>query len=242
MNHKIAIGRRFHPLSRLSNCVSIQDIGSYENIINCNIGLCHDERKLISSIADDSANAEIGHQFIKPKYMKDGRHPTHKEKLENILVKNVFQQSQTQYSAELMLDGDNEFLLDHVNGVHIPGLVFVEATRQVAMTIFHTFLQDSEEDVYFVLNDIHSQYLGFAFPIKTTAEAEMTVTSPSGNQFNITLAYHQNNKVIVRSEANFTVHPKARFSRFEMRAAENAMKQQLNQLLEEQKENACEIV
>ncbi|PSU32185.1 hypothetical protein C9I99_18420 [Photobacterium lutimaris] len=59
--------------------------------------------------------------------MKDGRHPTHKEKEENILVNYVSQRTKTQYFAELMLDGNNEFLLDHVNGVHIPGLVFAES-------------------------------------------------------------------------------------------------------------------
>ncbi|WP_170111787.1 AfsA-related hotdog domain-containing protein [Photobacterium frigidiphilum] len=228
MQHKLAIGERFRSLCEIENCIDIKDIKNNEHslIYSNGFGLNKDELNHIEKHTNFiSSNQKSG--FISKEYTKDNNHPTHKHRDENILVKHLFQKGNEEYTADLCLDGRNEFLLDHVNGVHIPGLVFIEATRQIAMSIFHIYVQPDEDDVYFVLNEISSSYLGFAFPIDTKAQAHLALICEKTNQYLITISFSQNDKTIVHSKAAFTIHEKKRFSLFEKKSAQKAIKKQI---------------
>lgn len=241
MKHKLAIGERFRALCEIEGCIDIKRIRENEDCIvfNNGIGITADEMRLLGNSQNViSVNPESG--FVSSDYTLNGRHPTHKHKNENILVKSLSQRGETDFDVELGLDGNNEFLLDHVNGYHIPGLVFVEASRQVAMSIYHIYIQDCEEDVYFVLKDISSKYLGFAFPIDTYAQANLTLVCEKTNQYFITINFIQNGKKIVQSESTFTIHSKRRFTPFEKKSAEKAIKKQLASYQNQNQKRAIE--
>lgn len=94
---------------------------------------------------------------------------THKHKEENILISHPKRQSACTFKMDMLIDENCEMMADHQTGLHIQGMILVEAARQASMAVIEHFLvQNTDEKLYFLFNNLNVNYNRFAFPLPTT--------------------------------------------------------------------------
>lgn len=107
---------------------------------------------------------------------------THKHKPQNILVSVPIRQSDNQFNMNILIDEDCEMMHDHQTGLHVQGMLLLEASRQGYLAIFEKFFFDSKkEDKYFIFNSLHVNYNRFAFPLPATLAVsirELSIDNP----------------------------------------------------------------
>ncbi len=145
---------------------------------------------------------------------------THKYRCENILITTPKEIAHNTYQSDLLLHADNELLLDHTTGYHIQGMVFLEATRQIASAV--TDMIRPSIGKYYVMHDIYAEYHNFAFPIET--QVVLTITENRFNDdgeeiFVIHVEFMQNGKKIVVTGGSFTATDKQKIIQKEQRLA-----------------------
>jgi|GEM_PF-4955791 len=64
---------------------------------------------------------------------------THKHKPQNILVSVPIRQSDNQFNMNILIDEDCEMMHDHQTGLHVQGMLLLEASRQGYLAIFEKF-------------------------------------------------------------------------------------------------------
>jgi len=100
---------------------------------------------------------------------------THKHKAENILISQPQRQSESIFKMEMLIDEECEMMGDHQTGLHIQGMILVEAARQASMAVIEHFLvKNTDEKLYFVFNNLNVNYNRFAFPLPTTLKVTIT--------------------------------------------------------------------
>ena len=133
------------------------------------------------------------------------RQRTHKSRPENVIITEPVMTAEKIFESSLVLQRDNELLLDHTTGFHIQGMVFLEATRQVATAVVDIIYYNS--DKYYVMHDIHADYLSFAFPIETKIILqlhELGVNDEGNESFAVHLDFIQNGRKVVTTAGSFT--------------------------------------
>jgi hypothetical protein len=88
---------------------------------------------------------------------------THKHKDRNSLIVNFMKLERGQFSAGMYIHGDNDLLMDHVTGFHIPGIALIEAARELFIVSL-SYLGLGEER--FILKDISSEFFLYVFPVE----------------------------------------------------------------------------
>lgn len=89
---------------------------------------------------------------------------THKQKEKNSLIVNFRQESELEFSSGMYIHGDNDLLMDHITGLHIPGVALVEASRELFIVALSALGYGHHR---FVLNSIQADFLGYVFPVDT---------------------------------------------------------------------------
>jgi hypothetical protein len=156
---------------------------------------------------------------------------THKSRRENIVISVPEEISKNTYRADLLLHANNEFLLDHTTGYHIQGMVFLEATRQMASAVTDMIRQAIGK--YYVMHDIHAEYHNFAFPIET--QVVLTIVENRFNDedeetFVIQVEFLQNGKKVVATGGSFTATDKQTITQKEQRLAQIAIQKNIRTL------------
>jgi hypothetical protein len=91
---------------------------------------------------------------------------THKHMNENILVSEPKRLSESEFSMNVLIDENCEMMRDHQTGLHVQGMLLLEASRQGYLSIFEKFLSNNnKEKKYFIFNNLNVDYNRFAFPL-----------------------------------------------------------------------------
>jgi hypothetical protein len=99
---------------------------------------------------------------------------THKHNTENILISKPKRTTSNEFTSHLLIDERSEMMADHQTGLHIQGMVLVEAARQLYLAIMEKFiLCDYEESLYFVFNNLSVDYCKFNFPLPSQLTAQI---------------------------------------------------------------------
>lgn len=149
--------------------------------------------------------SEEGWQFDWPSLQLASRQQTHKQRPENIIITAPVMAGDCIFESSLVLQRDNELLLDHTTGFHIQGMVFLEATRQVSTAVVDIVYPKGEN--YYVMHDIHADYLSFAFPIETKIILKLHeegINDEGNESFAVRLDFIQNGRKIVTTSGRFT--------------------------------------
>lgn len=166
-----------------------------------------------------------GINFINAEYLSDQidlkqKKSVHKERYENILISKPIKLSDESYICKMIMHNENELINDHMTGQHIQGIVITEAARQMMLSVSELFLLNSSEKgkLYFVLHEVNSKYLNFAFPVETTlylkvieserntkgilrCEVEISLYQQETNLGSVSISYSAyNNNLISRRE------------------------------------------
>ncbi|WP_165771536.1 AfsA-related hotdog domain-containing protein [Vreelandella nigrificans] len=145
---------------------------------------------------------------IKKYFLNNGKllnsDKTHKCNDYNILISELSTITHGKYRSCLYLHQDNELLLDHFDGSHIPGMVLLEATRQLAIATWSQFEQRDTSGMAMVINDIHCHFHDFAFPFCINIDISIDRVEKDNN-YRLNVEFIQNGNMFSNSYGTFRV-------------------------------------
>ncbi|GLQ30413.1 AfsA-related hotdog domain-containing protein [Litoribrevibacter albus] len=94
-----------------------------------------------------------------------GKELCHKVKQENALVGKPERLSDNVFHLDLLVDDRCEIMSDHITGLHLQGMLVIEAARQSLLAVTETYYCDSDTKYYFVINRMDTHFHKFCFPV-----------------------------------------------------------------------------
>ncbi|MDD7911077.1 AfsA-related hotdog domain-containing protein [Pseudovibrio exalbescens] len=108
--------------------------------------------------------------------LRAGRSVCHKHDPVNELISMPRKVEENVFEADMLMDDRNEIMSDHLTGLHLQGMLLIEATRQMFIAVGET--QYSHLGVpkggYVVFNRLDTRFEQFAFPIPTVIRQSVT--------------------------------------------------------------------
>lgn len=128
-------------------------------------GVSAEERQTLRNL---ELNNKLG-VILNRHYELTPQNMSHKEKAYNTMISapRVIHSNKS-YSAYLMLDDGCAEMSDHITGMHIQGMVIMEAARQMMLAVGEKYLlpPQMKGNAYFALKQINSKFYQFGFPIE----------------------------------------------------------------------------
>ncbi len=160
---------------------------------------------------------------------------THKHKRENILISDPKQISKDQFNMQILIDENCEMMNDHQTGLHVQGMVLLEASRQGYLAIFEKFyFDDSNEDKYFIFNHMDVHYNRFAFPLPATLSVsirEIDISNPKKQYAVMDMDVMQCGSKSASFSLEMTIMGNKRISSMESRLANQSLEQHMAHLI-----------
>lgn len=212
---KIVVGERFRSSTHNVDYISIDEYKQLwasmpETFFIPGQGISAAEREMI--LAQNPQQIE---QLLASHVLPQCRKKVHKSQQQNVVISAltpVADKAMT-FQAGLLVDNENELILDHVSGFHVPGMIFLEATRQLAMSAWELINGMNVDAKSMIMKDISANYLDFAYLIPTHIETRLQKIN--GDQYHIFVNYSQNDRVVVKTQGTFKVSDKHKVQRLE---------------------------
>lgn len=173
------------------------------------------------------------------------RRLTHKHNIENTLVSEPSKQSDTEFLMDLLIDEDCEMMRDHQTGLHIQGMLLVEAARQAYLATMEKFFNDLDNKRYFVFNNLSVDYNRFAFPlpgkIKVTIREHDTSNAKREHTI-VDIEILQCDVVSSSVRMDVTIMPENRVTNMESRLATKTLNDYINTLTSDDETGFGEVV
>ena len=101
---------------------------------------------------------------------------THKRDFKNTLISEPYEISEMNYKSCLTFDAACADLSDHITGQHVPGMLMLEAARQMVNAVSEKYLipEKVKSSKGFVLNSITSDFGTYIFPFDTELHCVIT--------------------------------------------------------------------
>lgn len=102
----------------------------------------------------------------------------HKHCMQNVHITEPVRVSDLEFVSSLVLHDQCSEMSDHVTGVHVPGIVLIEAARQMFMAVAEMyFLEPKQRGNYsYVLTQVRTEFHGFLFPVEVEVKFTMKET------------------------------------------------------------------
>lgn len=115
---------------------------------------------------------------------------THKHKSKNSLIVNFHSQDKLRFISSMYINGDNDLLMDHITGMHIPGIVLIEAAREFFIVSLSYMGFGSYR---FILDNVKSVFNSYVFPVETDLSIDIKCLEDSNQKkiFEATINFHQ---------------------------------------------------
>lgn len=156
---------------------------------------------------------------------------THKHNHENVLISKPNKLEENIYLSELIVFQNNELIIDHQTGLHVQGMVLIEAIRQMFIAVVEKFFSE-EKKSYVVFNDLKVEFHHFVFPFKIEIKQEIinTINKRGGavlyeSKFEIS----QLGKTVLLAYTSYTVYDKDYIEMKEKEIAEKTTLQLIEQ-------------
>lgn len=172
-------------------------------------GLSDTERKVVyrDNIKHFSGNAyKIGTLLSKEAMNKrDDR---------NVLITELISLGNDRYESSLVIHNDNELIQDHFTGSHIPGMIFLEASRQLARATWMKYENSPQDAMAMVINDIHCEYKKFAFLF--CVNVEVNIRKLTDCTYDLDASFTQNGVQVVKSYGKLQIAQKKKLAALEL--------------------------
>lgn len=146
---------------------------------------------------------------------------THKSIHENVLLSNMKKVRDERYVYNLRSFAQSDRLSDHVTGIHVGGMLIIEAARQAGTaSIEHEYLsEDSNSSL--VLSTLDSEFFSYAFPLQMQIDVKMSSKQSENRSPQITLKINicQNYSKIATITIVALIMPKKVISKIESNLA-----------------------
>lgn len=130
--------------------------------------------RLLASIIQSKNSQYFDTNLLRSNHKKASKKLTHKHSTENILISEPNRKSELEFTSHLLIDEQCDMMSDHQTGLHVQGMLLVEAARQLYLATMEKFiLPNYEKSLYFVFNDLKVNYNRFNFPIPSEIKAEI---------------------------------------------------------------------
>lgn len=154
------------------------------------------------------------------------RRYAHKSRTENIVICAPRRLSDNLFEMDLCFSAQNEFFLDHMTGMHIQGMVLIEAARQAFLAVSETYyLAEDEQDHYFVIKGMDTAFQNFVFPFDAVLRYEVTRAAQKENRysFDAKIAIIQSGDVCTTIDVSFTAFEAASIAQKEKIVAQGCI-------------------
>ena len=135
----------------------------------------------------------------------------HKEDNDNVMIAGLRVTGDGGYEATLRLTDRNELLLDHVAGGHVPGMVLIEASRQMILAVTERYILPTlpAKQWGFLLCGLNTTFERYAFPVDAGIRLELEAlpgTTPTRPMFEVVVTIRQAGQVVTQCRAEYRLH------------------------------------
>lgn len=108
--------------------------------------------------------------------VRAGRSVCHKHSSANQLISMPRKICEHIFEADILIDDRNEIMSDHLTGLHLQGMLLIEATRQMFIAVGETQYVHLGVPVggYVVFNRLDTRFEQFSFPVPTLIRQVVT--------------------------------------------------------------------
>ncbi|TVT61154.1 hypothetical protein FNH05_03520 [Amycolatopsis rhizosphaerae] len=168
-----------------------------------------------------------------PRGPLSGTEETHKHREENFLIAGLEKAGDHEFEASLRLHNDQELQLDHP-GVHVQGMVILEAARQMYIAVcerYYTVSRSAERQIH-VLDRMESSFRNFLYPVETRIRSAVVVGTNAYDlpTFDVRTEFRQAGLHIAVVRTTGTAMSRPVLDRKEARGAERAVRHTLRNL------------
>jgi hypothetical protein len=89
----------------------------------------------------------------------------HKKNIKNVIVSVPEIINHETYKSFLVIDQNCAEMSDHISGLHVQGMVLIEAARQMVNAIGSVYFIKNEQTRTFILNSITAEFNQYVFPL-----------------------------------------------------------------------------
>lgn len=199
---------------------------SHDTLFTPGQGLSEEERQSVHSLISEAAPHLQKKQYRRTLLKSQ----LHKNYQENVLISELDELSPNEYSSELVIHNDNELIQDHLSGSHIPGMIFVEATRQLSIAAWSCYENQHPHTTALLIKDIHCEYYQFAFPFQT--DIHTTILKEGANTYEMDIFFTQNNEQIAHTFGHFSTIESKSIQKIEKRQMRTAIRDKTTNIVQ----------
>ncbi|GAB1643593.1 AfsA-related hotdog domain-containing protein [Krasilnikovia sp. MM14-A1259] len=157
----------------------------------------------------------------------------HKNRPENVLLSALTNSSSAHCTAALRIHRDNEFVLDHQTARHVPGMVVIEAMRQICIAQFETAYRPELAQVEYlgIWRRMNLSFEGFLFALPATVDSEIVeadLRKETNLRFRAVTSVWQYGDLVASAEIDYSMVRQDRIGLLESRRAARAAASQLH--------------
>lgn len=152
---------------------------------------------------------------------------SHKRRTQNTLISMPRGIGEDVFELDLLIDENCELMSDHQTGLHLQGMILVEAARQAFLVVTEVFfLPQDGTKFYFIFNNVSADYKRFAFPIATRLVYRVRErdVGNAGPRFVVDVLFEQAGAEVAVVSGSFTVVKSRSVSKIEQSLAKETIK------------------
>lgn len=205
-------------------CVEVQNGELKDQELICSAGIDSYRLETINSYCADAGSNQV--LPIHCETRTANRRDVHKHESTNVLLGPVIR-AENSFSAPFVLSSRNELLADHKTGIHVQGMVGVEACRQMALCICESVARnESLLDFSVSLDTFNLEFGNFVFPLPAVIRGEITSSTRNKNGWTtlcLNLALNQAQLDAVTATLTCTLIPRKVMDSIEEKRAKRAI-------------------
>lgn len=230
----ILVGNKFHEYCRKNNAITVNEFiillqDGFYNVdkrikVLLGQGVNYEDAQKVLDVYDRVCkdNALIDVSDISDATLSGKNTFTHKYKVCNTIIGHAKKIDELNYLVPLLVDENCELLQDHQTGLHIQGIMIVEAFRQAIVAITEEFLSTQEQNKQMiVVNYINTTYDFFIFPLPTNIILKVLKKELIGKRakFLVRLEAWQNDEPGASCECEYQLFPSSIMTKTEAKMA-----------------------
>lgn len=218
MEKKFIVGAMYHPprnQNAIINCtdfISVLENGKVDVDSEYYLGQGF-EYEPADELCKRIKNIEPNIKLFMPSYLKNKEECliVHKQHRNNVLITKPEEGSEDRYVNYLCL-GDSNLIKDHTTGLHVQGMVVIEAARQTPISIIERYIYQGEDSKNYSMlwGKLTANFYQYLLPLEICIETTITRKTYQNEKHTVEfiLEFKQSNKVAAKFEITAVCLPK----------------------------------
>jgi len=178
---------------------------------------------------------------------RSGNSLSHKNRSKNQLLSLLTKTDNGCYVTEVLIDDANDIMADHTTGKHLQGMLLIEASRQLFISVGEKYYAGNEgpDRGSYIIDEMHIDFVNFAFPIPMFVQLKVNSINRKNKRkvsFDTEIEFTQNNTVVAKIKIGFTVLDSIVFHKTEKILAKSTIVQLKSHIRKIQDEKARKLM